>query len=177
MRKPKASRWNTVVQTVKQAVEAAVSPERAYAEHILAEPPPESPRAPYTPEPPNWMIEPVLVRRMDSSPAYWSDEAPFHAWEQRRGRALYELRKEDMRDRLRMAGEESEEDHPAWAGPPPPGPRTPLSALNHRANLLTVKQRQERGLTAPWNRRPTPKPPTEEELPEAECGWAPWWCE
>ncbi|MER8047114.1 hypothetical protein [Streptomyces sp. NPDC094032] len=105
------------------------------------------------------------------------DEAPFEAWTTRRGKAAYELEKESALDRLRGRKTPEDEERPDWAGPAPFSRQTPMSVLNHPTNRLTAKQRQERGLTAPWNRRPLPKPPTEPELPEAVCTWAPWWCE
>ncbi|MFB7517229.1 hypothetical protein [Streptomyces sp. NPDC056144] len=154
------------------------SARREYAEAILAEPPPDSPTAPYSLEPPAWMITPVAVHDPTTgAPVYWVDEAPYEAWTTRRGKAAYELEKESVLDRLRSREPQEDEGRPDWAGPAPFSVRTPMSVINHPANRLTVQQRQERELTAPWNRRPMPKPLTEPELPEAACGWAPWWLE
>ncbi|MEU9857263.1 hypothetical protein [Streptomyces sp. NPDC047974] len=154
------------------------SARREYAEAILAEPPPESPTAPYSPEPPAWMISPVPVLDPSTdSPVYWMDEAPYEAWTTRRGKAAYELKKESVLDRLRSRETQEDEERPDWAGPAPFSRNTPMSVINHPANRLTVKQRQERGLTEPWNRRPMPKTIAEPELPEVECCWAPWWLE
>ncbi|WP_149180697.1 hypothetical protein [Streptomyces sp. TRM49041] len=133
------------------------SARREYAEAILAEPASPSPTAPYSLEPPAWMITPVPVRDPTTGrPVYWADEAPFEAWTTRRGKAAYELEKESVLDRLRGRETTEDEERPDRAGPAPFSVRTPMSVINHPAKRLTL---------------------TEPELPEAECGWAPWWLE
>ncbi|WP_060178007.1 hypothetical protein [Streptomyces sp. IMTB 1903] len=162
-----------------RAAQPAVSPRRAYCEVILAEEPPEEPWAPYSPEPPAWMREPVpLLDPRNQQPLYWTDEAPRKAWEHRQGRAVYDLMQEDLRDQLRAEAEAQNSPGNAWARKQAERERKVIASkmqavINHPARLLTVKQRVERKLTAPWNRQPKPVP-AEEVLPEAEMCWAPW---
>ncbi|GAA0286890.1 hypothetical protein GCM10010302_26510 [Streptomyces polychromogenes] len=155
----------------KEPVEAPVSAVRAYAEQILDEPPPVLPSAPYEgPEPPAWMIAPTLVHNVAGQPSRWLDEAPLRAWEGRQGQAAYELLREDRRDVLRYAGT-GVDPGPSWAPKEHPLAKT-NGFINHLANRLTVFERERRGLRRPWNK---PEPPKQrKELPEAECGWAPW---
>ncbi|MGW6704740.1 hypothetical protein ACWGDE_07595 [Streptomyces sp. NPDC054956] len=49
-----------------------------------------------------------------------------------------------------------------------------ITVLNSLANRQTAAQRAARGWVLPWNRTAPPKRTNEEELPEAECSWAPW---
>ncbi|MFE2128646.1 hypothetical protein [Streptomyces amritsarensis] len=171
-KKPKT--WTATVARDVEAVKA-LSPVRAYWERVLEEPRPQSPQAPYEgPVPPEWMRAPEMAIGPGGQPSHWIDTDLVNDWEHRMGEALYELDKEDVRDRLRAAGEARED--PAWDGAPSYDPRLrDLRSVNHPANLLTVQQRQERGLTRSWGRKAPP--PREEELPEAEMCWAPWWLE
>ncbi|MFE3861085.1 hypothetical protein ACFXPT_11710 [Streptomyces goshikiensis] len=158
-----------------------MSPLRAYCETLLGEEPPETPRAPYSPSPPAWMVEPVVTYDVRGNPVFWVDEGPLRAYEHRLGRAVYALRQEDLRDQVRAEAEVEQSAGGAWERKQRERDRQTIAsklqgAINHRANLLTVKQRQERGLTAPWNRKPLPVPDAE-VLPEAEMCWAPWWTE
>ncbi|MFG2999772.1 hypothetical protein [Streptomyces sp. NPDC048340] len=149
-----------------------MSPLRQYYEAVLAEPPPETPDAPYEgPVPPDWMRAPEMVIGPYGQPHKWVDTALMTAWESKRGKALYELRKEGMRDLLRERGKVRES--PEEARLAPDMRLRDLAYLNHPANLRTVQERQARGLTRSWNRPALPK--RAEELPEAEMTWAPWW--
>ncbi|MGW2038693.1 hypothetical protein [Streptomyces virginiae] len=174
-RKRKASAWKAVKEAARQAAEA-VSPVRMYADHVLSQPPPDTPRAPYEgPVPPEWMRAPEMVLGPGGEPHHWIDTEPMMQWERKRGRALYELRKEELRDTLRAAGTEAEGPH--WTGEPVYDPRLrDLSYVNHPSRLMTVQQREELGAVGLWGKRPPPKP-REEELPEAEMCWAPWFLE
>ncbi|MET9690370.1 hypothetical protein ABZY81_18130 [Streptomyces sp. NPDC006514] len=162
---------------------------REYWEDVLKEPPPQSPSAPWTSEvPPEWMLEPVPV--LDPStqePLHWVDDAPYRLWAERAGRARYKLM---LLDGLKPEEEDDKNDGspPAWL-PPRHSWRTPLSVINHPAELLTVKERQESGATAPWTSRswinanprkgrPVVAAPQDgDDLPQAECSIAPWWLE
>ncbi|KJY37089.1 hypothetical protein VR44_06490 [Streptomyces katrae] len=160
--------------------EAGRSPRREYCEAVLAEEPPVTPREPYTPQPPAWMDAPVVVFDMSGTPVEWVDEWPLRDYEHRLGQALYELRLEDMRDQLRAEGDAEQSPGNEWARKQERQREKLIAsrmqeAINHRAALLSVAERQERGLTAPWNRKPPVS--LEKELPEAECYYADWWWE
>ncbi len=165
---------------------------RGYWEEILNEPPPESPTAPGSPEPPDWMLKPVLVLdARTQQPAYWADDAPYQSWAARVGEAKYKL--------LLLDGLNPDEEEAA-GGPAPWAPirtsgKTPLAFLNHPSERLTVAEREAFGATGPWTsrtwareaakrRKLAPdhapagaKEEEEEELPQAECSIAPWWLE
>ncbi|MFI8928252.1 hypothetical protein ACIG3E_11330 [Streptomyces sp. NPDC053474] len=101
------------------------------------------------------------------------DEAPFNAWQARVGQASYDLLREEERDRLRAAGEEQKAERP-WRGYPQADPALRTnSVINHLAARLTAQERVRRGWVLPWNRTAPPRQ-EDEELPQAECGWAPW---
>ncbi|AXE23536.1 hypothetical protein C0216_08725 [Streptomyces globosus] len=174
-RKRKASAWKTVREAAKQVVEA-VSPVRMYADHVLSQPPPVTPRAPYEgPVPPEWMRAPEMVIGPEGQPHHWIDTEPMALWERKRGRALYELRKEEVRDAVRAAGGQSQKKH--WDDEPDYDPHLrDLRYVNHPSRRMTVRQREERDATGRWG-KPAPKPRQEEQLPEAEMCWAPWWLE
>ncbi|MFJ8209720.1 hypothetical protein [Streptomyces sp. NPDC096033] len=156
-----------------RAAQDAASPIRALADQILAEVPPSCPSAPYSgPEPPSWMTCPTPVFDGAGNPTMWIDEQPVKEWEGRRGAAAYELLREDERDRLRYASQGGDPEQ-LWAGYQPYDPIARTNAvINHLRSRLTVQQRQQRRFTRPWNR--SAPPPKKDELPEAECGWAPW---
>ncbi|WP_405832464.1 hypothetical protein [Streptomyces sp. NBC_00105] len=148
---------------------------RAHFEAILNEPPPESPTAPWREEPPAWMLKPVPVHDMRGEPVQWIDEAPHAAWAARAGKAKYELMKMDA---PKKAEGQAQNDLPSWMGPQ--GRRMPLEELNHPANLMTVQERQQKGLTGPWNSRPAPDPAEDKMARESRditCTVAPWWDE
>lgn len=155
-----------------------MSPLRAYCEALLDEEPPETPRVPYTPSPPSWMVEPVPTFDMHGNPLAWTDEAPRKEWEERLGQAAYELMLEDHRDQVRVEAEAQHGAAGTWAREQEERERRTLVSrlqvvINHPARLLTVQQREQHRRTGPWGRKPVVHPDAE-ELPEAEMCWAPW---
>ncbi|MFI5638307.1 hypothetical protein ACIA8H_12920 [Streptomyces goshikiensis] len=162
---------------------------REHWEEILREEPPDASTAPWAPEPPEWMLDPEPVFDMRNQPVQWVDRAPYMAWAERIGKAKYQLM---LLDGLAPEDDEGKADQiPAWMRPRM-SRKTSLAILNHPAERLTVKERQDSGATGPWTTRswindrrerglPVPPPPPaaakEDEIPEAECSIAPWWDE
>ncbi|MFF0550819.1 hypothetical protein ACFYUL_17865 [Streptomyces sp. NPDC004311] len=171
------------------------SAKREYWADVAGEPPPEWPAAPWTPEPPGWMVKPVPVYDVREVPVEWVDEAPYQEWAGRVGKARFELMKLD-------AAAAREEALPRGGVPPgmpfQPSRRLPLEWLNHPSQRLTVQERQQYGATAPWTSRkwvqeneakrkkaggPTVylPPPEDDGLAEGwqdiTCTVAPWWLE
>uniref|UniRef100_A0AAU2JL62 Uncharacterized protein n=1 Tax=Streptomyces sp. NBC_00049 TaxID=2903617 RepID=A0AAU2JL62_9ACTN len=145
---------------------------RQEAEAQLAEPRPAPPTAPHTPDPPEWMRTPRIVYDRYGAPKAWADDWPAAEWERRVGRAKYVLELEDMRDVERDAREQ-EETYEPWTGyRARPRIEQDLTVLNSGPNIMTRAEREERGLTGPWNTRP--RAPHPDDLPEAECSVAPW---
>ncbi|MDT0449950.1 hypothetical protein [Streptomyces hesseae] len=156
----------------QEPAQAPVNAVRGRAEEILNSPPPKTPTAWYSgPEPPVWMTAPEITYDGAGRPAGWIDNAPYREWELRRGRAAYEVLREDERDRLRSVSQH--EDVRPWSGYQDHASEDHANdVINHLRNRLTVKQREERGMTGHWG-RPLPPPP-KDDLPEAECSWQPW---
>ncbi|MFF3085617.1 hypothetical protein ACFVRB_11270 [Streptomyces nojiriensis] len=162
---------------------------REYWEDILNEPPPESPTAPGSPEPPDWMLKPVpVLDARTQQPAYWADDAPYQSWAARVGEAKYKLM---LLDGLSPDKEEAAGDPAPWA-PIRTSGKTPLSFLNHPTEVLTVAEREALGATGAWTSRSWAREAAkrkkispdqvaaglkEDDLPEAECSIAPWWDE
>jgi len=162
----------SVEESTGEPVCEPVSAVREYAERALMEPPPVSPSAPYSPTAPAWMVDPIVSLDGTGRPVSWVDTAPRKAWESRRGRAAYELMRENERDQLRAAGEGLHPEMP-WGGYPEDASTARVNAVvNHLANRLSVQERERRGWVLPWNRT-APQRRHEDELPEGECTWEP----
>ncbi|WP_367137079.1 MULTISPECIES: hypothetical protein [Streptomyces] len=117
------------------------------------------------------MISPEITYDGAGRPVGWVDTDPNRQWELLRGRAAYELLREDERDRLRSVSQH--EDIRPWSGYQDHDAEEHTNdVINHLRNRLTVKQREERGMTGRWG-CPLPPPP-KDDLPEAECSWQPW---
>jgi transcriptional regulator with XRE-family HTH domain len=161
---------------------AALDSEARRLQYLISKRPAPCPRAPWSPAPPVGYRLPELVYDPSTGrPAEWIDQGPL------RDHADHLYRLQEVRlelDRLdpspniapyasRLPRPDQDDEEP-WSGYNQQTRRDvemSQTFLNHPANLLTVQEREELGLTGPYNTRPRPE---RDPLPEIEVSRA-WW--